>query len=153
VLASGPGAGGELARIVQTAVSEPAERRALLARLEHFVVEDQQVLPAAGDALARGDLSAFGKLVDRSQLAAKELLGNQVPETVCLAATARAQGALAASAFGAGFGGSAWALVETARAESFLADWAAAYRQEFPARADAASFFVAGAGSAAFQVC
>ena len=50
-------------------------------------------------------------LVDQSQAATEQLLGNQVPETVWLAREARGLGAIAASAFGAGFGGSVWALV------------------------------------------
>ena len=53
--------------------------------------------------LPAGDLRAFGRLVDRSQQAAEQLLGNQVPETVFLAAAARRLGAAAASAFGAVF--------------------------------------------------
>ncbi len=153
VLASGPNAAEQLREVVRSAMPEPSKREMLLTRLEHFLVEDQQVLPAAGDALQRGDLTAFGALVDRSQLAAQQLLGNQVPETVSLAAAARAAGALAASAFGAGFGGSVWALVETAHAPAFLSNWAAAYQRAYPARAEAAAFFLAGAGPAAFQVC
>ena len=54
---------------------------------------------------------------------AERLLGNQVPETISLASTARALGAAAASAFGAGFGGSVWALVPEADAHAFASDW------------------------------
>lgn len=153
VLATGPAAADELRRIVQSAVADSAEQKALLTRLEHFLVEDQEVLPAAGDALQRGDLTSFGTLVDRSQWATEHLLGNQVPETVGLAAAARHEGALAASAFGAGFGGSVWALIKKDSAQSFLAHWDAAYRREFPERAETATFFLAGAGPAAFQLC
>ena len=60
---------------------------------------------------------------------------------------------MAASAFGAGFGGSVWALVETARAEEILAAWADAYGAEFPQHAGHAEFFITGAGPAAFRVC
>ena len=152
VLASGPTAAGDLSRIVRTAMPEGAQADALLARLNHFIEENGQILPAAGDALARGDWGALGDLVDRSQHAAERLLGNQVPETSRLARIARQCGAVAASAFGAGFGGSVWALVETGRTGSFLRDWAAAYWLEFPQHAATSSFFVAGAGPAAFQV-
>ena len=61
----------------------------LLSRFEHFVIENEQVIPAAGAALDGGDLEAFGRWVDRSQHAAETLLGNQIPETVHLAASAR----------------------------------------------------------------
>jgi galactokinase len=130
----------------------PPEPAALAARLEHFLIENQQVVPAAGDALLRGDLEAFGRLVDRSQHAAEDLLGNQVPETVCLARTAREHGAAAASAFGAGFGGGVWALQRADQAEAFLTTWARAYRQEFPQYAQASTFFLTAAGPAAFRI-
>jgi galactokinase len=125
---------------------------AVATRLEHFLVENEEVIPAAGDALLRGDVEEFGRWVDRSQQAGVELLGNQVPETVCLARTAREQGAAAASAFGAGFGGGVWALARTAVAEAFLTAWARAYRQEFPQHADTSKFFLTAAGPAAFKI-
>ena len=117
------------------------------------MIESGEIIPEAGDALAGGDLRAFGRLVDQSQQAAEQLLGNQVPETAFLAAAARRLGAAAASAFGAGFGGSVWALVEADRADGFLAAWADAYRADFPQHAPLASFFLTGAGPAAFRVC
>ena len=120
-------------------------------RFEHFRIENGEVLPAAGDALARGDVEAWGRCVDRSQRAAEDLLGNQIPETAFLAASARENGAAAASAFGAGFGGSVWAMVRTEQVDSFLANWAAAYRSRFPQHADKSQFFTTGAGPAAFQ--
>lgn len=151
-LASGPEAEEQLRAMVRAAGPGPFEPAALAARLEHFLIENQQVMPAAGDALLRGDMEAFGRWVDRSQHAAEDLLGNQVPETVCLARTAREQGAAAASAFGAGFGGGVWALVRADQAEAFLTAWARAYRQEFPQHAQAATFFLTAAGPAAFRI-
>ena len=77
------------------------------------------IVPGAADALAEGDLDRFGALVDRSQAGAEAALGNQVPETIHLQRSARRLGARAASAFGAGFGGSVWALVAATGAETF----------------------------------
>lgn len=105
-----------------------ADSPALLRRLDHFLTESCFLVPSAAAALASGHLDAFGLLADESQAAAETLLGNQVPETVRLAASARAMGAHAASAFGAGFGGSVWALVDAPAADAFAADWLAAYR-------------------------
>lgn len=124
----------------------------LLARLEHFLTENEQVIPAAGDALRRGDLAAFGDSVDRSQRAAERLLGNQVPETIHLARAARELGAAAASAFGAGFGGSVWALVRTSDAAEFLERWQQDYLGRFPARRAEARFFPSAAGPALCRV-
>jgi galactokinase len=124
-----------------------------LARLEHFMIESGEILPAASDALERDDLRSFGRLVDRSQRAAERLLGNQTSETSFLAASARGLGAAAASAFGSGLGGSVWALVKTAEVDDFLAAWAAQYHEKFPQHAQSSCFFVTGAGPAAFRVC
>ncbi|MEN6449459.1 MAG: galactokinase family protein [Thermoguttaceae bacterium] len=130
-----------------------AQQRALLSRLEHFILESGEIIPAACSALDGGDLRLFGRLVDRSQRAAEQLLGNQVRETVFLAASARRCGAAAASAFGAGFGGSVWAMIEAARAEQFLAAWSAQYHAEFPQHTETSRFFTTPAGPAAFRVC
>jgi len=150
-LAGSADAAGRLVEVMRRA-GGAEESQVLLARLEHFIAENEQIVPEAGDALARGDLPEFGRLVDQSQLAAEQLLGNQVPETSYLAASARAQGAVAASAFGAGFGGSVWALVRDDRAEPFLAAWSASYRGRYPQHAQAATFFLTAAGPAATAV-
>jgi len=152
-LASGPDAADRLQQIVATAGEEFPEPGSLHKRLRHFLTENEEVLPAAGDALARGDVDRFGRLVDRSQEAAEKLLGNQIPQTAHLARSARQSGAAAASAFGAGFGGGVWALIEKRRTGSFLTAWAEAYRAKFPDEAEAALFFTTAAGPATFQVC
>ena len=53
--------------------------RELLDRFDQFVLESEEIIPAAGDALSRGDLRSFGELVDRSQHAAERWLGNRDP--------------------------------------------------------------------------
>lgn len=100
---------------------------ALAARLDHFVREDGRV-PDAADAFARGDVARIGALAEISQQDAERLLGNQVPETIDLVSLARGLGAPAASAFGAGWGGSVWALVPADEAAGFLEHWLRAYR-------------------------
>lgn len=115
-------------------------------RLEQFVRESEQIVPAAADAFGRSDYGRLGEMVDRSQSLAEKLLGNQVPETVELARTARQLGAVAASAFGAGFGGSVWALVRCGNAQGFRAEWASLYHEKFPERAEASEFFLSRPG-------
>ena len=122
----------------------------LRARVEQFALESTVLVPRAGNALERGDLAALGTLVDRSQAAAEALLGNQVPETIFLARAARELGAVAASAFGAGFGGSVWALVAASEVDAFIPRWRDAYLASFPERARPrprrAEFFITHAG-------
>jgi galactokinase len=122
---------------------------ALLDRYDQFLEESTRLVPGAGDALERGDLDAFGRTVARSQELAETKLRNQVPETTALARAAREHGALAASAFGAGFGGSVWALVEKSVAHTFLDRWQNAYRTECPGAAPRSRFFLTRPGPAA----
>ena len=124
----------------------------MLERFEHFLAESHEIIPAAGDALAAGGLGEFGRQVDLSQQAAEHMLHNQIPQTVHLAATARQFGAIAASASGAGFGGSVWALVPSDRARTFIDRWAGRYAETFAAAAARATFFVTAAGPPAFEL-
>ncbi|GAB3705965.1 galactokinase family protein [Mariniluteicoccus flavus] len=101
-------------------------------RLHQFVRESTVIVPEAVKALEARDLEAFGALVDESQRLSETHLGNQVPETVALARQARELGAYAASAFGAGFGGSVWALVDASRANSFGETWSSVDGPEYP---------------------
>jgi galactokinase len=145
---SSPDAPARMREILRAAAGTPYPPRTLLDRLEQFLAERTEIIPEAGDCLARGDVEGIGLVVDRSQRMAERLLGNQVPETIALARAARGLGAAAASAFGAGFGGAVWALVERRRADDFLERWAGAYRTAFPARAPAAEFFLTRPGPA-----
>jgi galactokinase len=128
------------------------EGAALADRFDQFFDETFTIIPAVADALAAGRIARIGDLVDRSQQGAERGLGNQVPETVYLAASARRFGALAASAFGAGFGGSVWALVGDGDVARFIDGWRSSYNGQFPHRAARAQFFATHAGPAAMRV-
>ena len=95
---------------------------ALARRLDHFIREDGRI-PAAVEAFRTADADRVGALADASQADADTLLGNQIPQTIALARAARRLGALASSSFGAGFGGSVWALVDRDRADAFSREW------------------------------
>jgi len=124
----------------------------LLTRFEQFYAEQMEIVPAAGEALETQDMQKFGEAVDRAQRLAEELLGNQVPETIYLAQSARELGAAAASAFGAGFGGSVWALVREIEIDGFLTQWEQNYKEKFSSCAEHARFFVTRAGPAALEL-
>ncbi len=121
----------------------------LTSRLRAFMTESEEIIPAATAALRIGDLATFGSLSDQSQRNADRQLGNQVPETSRLQALARELGAHAASSFGAGFGGSVWALADTAGADAFGADWLARYTSEYPEVEGRASVLVTRPGGPA----
>jgi galactokinase len=80
------------------------------------------------------------------------LLCNQVPETIALVRTAREHGACAASAFGAGFGGSVWALVDRTDALAFLDRWQNAYRLMCPGVSARSRFFLTRPGPAVVRL-
>ncbi len=124
----------------------------LLARFRQFATECEDLIPGAMEALGREDLEAVGHHVARSQALAEEVLGNQVPETVHLAGSARELGAAAASAFGAGFGGAVWALLPVGEVEGFLHRWKSDYLARFPGRAGACAFLASPAGPPAFRI-
>jgi len=131
LLGSSPDAEAELRDRIERTVPSAAERLALLHRLDHFVREDARVLPAAR-AFRDADRDALTELSRASQEDADVLLGNQVEETRQLAMLARECGAFAASSFGAGFGGSVWALVGADEADAFLERWKQRYAAAFP---------------------
>jgi galactokinase len=82
---------------------------------------------------------------------AEAFLGNQVAETVTLQRSARELGAVAASAFGAGFGGAVWALVPEAEGDEFLTRWSELYRKKHRKPGKEAVFFLSRAGPHAYQ--
>jgi galactokinase len=146
-IAHAPEAADQIREILRASADPDFPARYLCERFEQFHDESTVIIPSAVDALEHRDLGDFGSLVDRSQQGAEKLLGNQVPETIALAQSARALGAVAASAFGAGFGGSVWALVAADEAAEFEQRWASRYHARFPA-ADRARFFTTNPGPA-----
>jgi galactokinase len=155
-----------LAAAVHSSPRSPARLRGLLSgmdvagsaakslrdRYDQFHEESETLVPGIADAFARKDWAAIGQLADRSQNAAEKLLGNQVPETIVLARMARESGAWAASSFGAGFGGSVWALVSRDSAGDFLNHWSERYKFTFPEAGARAVFFLTGAGPSTLRL-
>jgi len=150
-LASKPDAASRLQGVIRHSSDPRFSPQLLLNRLAQFAEESNSLVPAAMNVFSSGELNDLGGLVDRSQLMAETLLGNQTPETIELARSARALGAIAASSFGAGFGGSVWALIHSSSAEDFREAWAASYHRAFPERAESSQFLITGAGPGLIQ--
>ncbi len=129
-----------------------AEDVASVTRREQFREETESIVPGVGDAMRDKNWEMLGKLVDRSQLLAENVLGNQVPETIHLARSAREHGAIAASAFGAGFGGAVWAMIPRGDAERFVRAWRESYESAFPGKKSRAKWTVTGAAGPARRV-
>lgn len=138
ILESAPEAGSRLHELAGRLGGAPT---VLQARLDQFRAECLAIIPAVADALAVGAVARIGEPVARSHHLADTVLRNQVPETNALVRMALTLGAAAASAFGAGFGGSVWALVPASHAADFTSAWRRDYLSTYPARATRAEFF------------
>jgi galactokinase len=128
VLTGNAEAEARLRALARTQAVEGFSAEDLERRLTQLIGELTRV-PAAATAFADADRAGVGALALASQHDAEALLGNQIPETMALARLARENGAFAASAFGAGFGGSVWALVDRNEADAFGARWLEAYQR------------------------
>merc|ERR1712166_366250 len=128
----------------------------LVTRFEQYFDESEDIVESCCTAFETKDYAALGNMVDNSHKYTVEKLKNTIPETAWLPKWARESGnAIASSAFGAGFGGSCWALVNKNESETFRTNWLAAYENEFPA-ADGCGltreFFVFAPGPGAFAL-
>ena len=145
-----PDAESRLRELIDWSDHSEFDRDALSRRLTHFVREDGRV-PDAAQAFSAADPSRLATLAAASQFEADTLLGNQIDETRVLVRAALESGAIAASSFGAGFGGSVWALVHTAGAERLGQAWVEAYRARCP-QAGRVESFVAAPGPASLTI-
>ena len=118
------------------------ESKELIDRLTQFYVESFEIIPLVSELLKQGKITEIGDLIDKSHKNTDEFLGNQTVETNFLQRTAREIGATAASAFGAGFGGSVYALVKKNEAENFMIEWQNIYHKSFPQYQTKSSFFI-----------
>ena len=101
-------------------------------RAAHVVVENFRPVQMAA-ALRAGDLATAGRLMNESHASLRDLYEVSCAELDAMVEIAREQaGCLGARMTGAGFGGCAVALVESARAEDFARDGESAYRARYP---------------------
>lgn len=151
-LSSKPDAGAHLDDIARAGATEEFTAVHLLNRIAQFREETEINVPCAADAAAHGNWPLFAQYVAASQAGAERALENQVPETIALVQEGLNVGAIAASAFGAGFGGSVWALVHTAEADAFCERWRIAYERAAPSTAARAQFFITRPAPPAFEL-
>ena len=146
---SAPNAVNRLRTLLREQPHDEFQMLELIDRLEQFVAENEEIIPAIPDRVEAASLPRLGELARRSHQLGAQQLGNQIPETVFLADAAHQLGAAAASAFGAGFGGSVWALVHQDHVVQFMQRWSTAYLAAHPDAGSNADFFVTRAGAPA----
>eukprot|EP00578_Thalassiosira_sp_NH16_P010213 CAMPEP_0181125070 /NCGR_PEP_ID=MMETSP1071-20121207/26840_1 /TAXON_ID=35127 /ORGANISM="Thalassiosira sp., Strain NH16" /LENGTH=647 /DNA_ID=CAMNT_0023210461 /DNA_START=14 /DNA_END=1958 /DNA_ORIENTATION=+ len=177
---------GVLTMNMTTTTDRAQYSNALVQRFEHFYDESECLVPAAAHAISKEKYDLLGPIVDASHHGAVNSLKNQIAETAFLPLWARGMEnslqsnplavvrvnnpdnlshqanhpkrikALAASAFGAGFGGSCWALVYDFEAKEFAQQWRKAYNERFPVTNTNAcitrEFFITCPGPGAFCI-
>ena len=119
-------------------------------RIEQFLIESLVLVPAGARLITAAD-PGVGEVLQRSQELADQGLRNQVPQTRLMVSLARERGAVGASSFGAGWGGSVYALVPTDDAEDFASQWLQAYRDR-EQKAEHSSTIVTRPGTGAYRL-
>lgn len=107
---------------LRDAVDVPADvddRFVLRSRARHVLAEADRV-DAAEAALQRGDVSAFGRLMNASHASCRDDYEISCDALEALVEKARAAGAIGARLTGAGFGGCIVALIDAARAGALI---------------------------------
>jgi galactokinase len=138
-----PSGEGWLRELDRAAAADGGMAPSLGDRVRQFILEDRVHVPRAIEALKTRDLARFGQLLSDSHRASKKDLWNIVPEIDWLMECACGLGAAGASGFGAGFGGSIFAVTTADQAEALLGQWRRRYTAGFPDRAREADFFIA----------
>ncbi len=113
----------------------------LSGRIKQFLAEERETTPQAIHGLLWRALEEFGDAVSASHRASRRFLRNIASEVDFLHASALSLGAAGASGFGAGFGGSIFAVVREEKAAEFASDWRKEYEKRYPQRAREAAFF------------
>jgi galactokinase len=111
-------------------------------RVRQFLLEERKTTPRALEAMLWRDLDAFGAAVNASHRASRRLLWNIAPEIDFLQRSALNLGAAGASGFGAGFGGSIFAVIQTEDAAQFASAWRKEYVRRYPEREKESAFFL-----------
>ena len=150
ILGSAPDAEDRLRCILNDAAHSAFTTEELTERLDHLVIENRLV-ESVPNRLDSDTINEFGALALQSHQAAAELLKNQTPETNRLVELATQLGAHGASAFGAGFGGSVWAIIDSDASGAFLNDWQQQYGKAFPQAAERSAFFIMRPGPPAIS--
>ncbi|MCA9001338.1 MAG: galactokinase [Planctomycetes bacterium] len=132
VLRAHPEHGARLEHALQTATDLRYPAEDLTRRLRHFQLESEKLISMWPADWTRAHDALIGDLAAQSTGAAQDLLANQVPETLALTEALLEAGALAASPFGAGFGGSVWALIQDDQADSLVQQFQTQEAQPIP---------------------
>lgn len=125
------------------------ENEVWIKRARHAVYENARTVHAL-EALEKGDIQEFGRLVNQSHISLRDDYEVTGRELDMLVQTAwNFPGVIGARMTGAGFGGCAIAIVEKARTEAFIREVGKAYKMAIGYEA---SFYAASIGGGAREI-
>ena len=109
-----------------------SRRDKMLAERAYQFFMEREIISRAVRCMKDGDIKGYGKLINESHELSKRYLGNIVPEVDFLQQTANRLCAYGATGFGAGFGGSCYAVVGRSESKDFIHRWEEEYLRAFP---------------------
>ncbi len=113
-----------------------------LAERAYQFFKETCITAQAVKCLKEGQIKEFGTLINESHDLSKNYLKNIVPEIDFLQRSANNAGAAGATGFGAGFGGSCYAIVRESHFTDFIEKWKEEYIKKYPQFKDLARFDV-----------
>jgi galactokinase len=105
--------------------------KSLFERAYQFFRE-REIIFEAVECLKGRRMEAYGRLINESHDLSKKYLKNIAAEVDYLQQSANELGALGATGFGGGFGGSCYAVIQESRADNFIGQWREKYHRHFP---------------------
>lgn len=125
------------------------ENETVRKRAKHVIYECDRVLKSV-EALNRGDIEEFGRLMNRSHDSLRDLYEVTGPELDTLVSEARKiDGCIGSRMTGAGFGGCSVSIVENGAVEEFKEKVGKAYTEKI---GYAPSFYITGAGDGGREI-
>jgi galactokinase len=121
-------------------------------RVRQFITETDNIAGSLAGAVSVGNVELIKQLSGLSHSLGEGALGNLVEATKWLPRRALQLDAHGSSAFGAGFGGSVWAIVDRDYAPQFLTKWSQDYKEAFPQHSQDAYFFIMRPGPSACRI-
>ena len=111
---------------------------------------ENALIGRAVEHLKVGEYASVGELINESHELSKRCLGNIVEEVDWLHEKANGLDAYGATGFGAGFGGSCYAMVDRKKSEEFISRWKDSYLKRYPRYSNVTRFDIYPASSGAY---
>ena len=103
-----------------------------IVRRAYQFFREREIIFQAVECLKESRMETYGSLINESHDLSREYLKNIADEVDCLQGIANEIGALGATGFGGGFGGSCYAIVQESQVKDFKEKWYEKYQAKYP---------------------